>query len=281
VTAAARPGRSAAVVAYLDVEVLAFVADTHAGLCRAGVLADVGQALLNDAEGGEVERRWEWPPLAIDLEADREPGLLRVFDKPLDVGDSRLWFERRVGFVAQQADHLPHFAERSPCCRLHGLERLLRPARVVAEELCGGIGLDSDDADRVGDDVVQLARDPAALGGHGLARSSLALGLELSGELVHRRGAAALAPQRLADEPGNEREDDDSEREIAGSVARCTQGVDEIRREQHRERGDSVALPRVGARRVGGDDRAVERQHRTVPPRGQIVDDDRRRDNRR
>ena len=64
----------------------------------------------------------------------------------------------------------------------------------MPEELAGGVGLDSDDADRVRDAVVQLACDPSTLRGHSLARPLLALLLELFGELVHPRGALTFSP---------------------------------------------------------------------------------------
>ncbi len=131
------------------------------------------------------------------------------------------------------------------------------------------------------DDVVQLARDPAALGTHGFARSLFSLGCELRRELLQLRRARAFSSERLTDEPGHEREDDESECEVAGAVAGRAERVDEVRHGQRRERGYGVALSCVGARRVGGDDREREGDDGVVPAGDEIVDDDRARDDRR
>ncbi len=96
--------------------------------------------------------------------------------------------------LAEEADELSHLGERAPRCRLDGLERLARATGIMPEQFGGGVGLDCDDADRVRDDVVQLACDPPALRGHGLTRPLLALRLELSSELVHQRRALTFSP---------------------------------------------------------------------------------------
>ena len=47
---------------------------THLGVRGAGVLERVGQRLLDDAVGGEVDARRQRPRLALDAQLDREPG---------------------------------------------------------------------------------------------------------------------------------------------------------------------------------------------------------------
>ena len=93
---ASGPGRTAAVVADHDVEAISVVADADLRVRCAGVLADVGQALLHDPIGGKVERWWKRSSGAVELELDREPRPLGVVDEPLDVGYPGLRFERRV-----------------------------------------------------------------------------------------------------------------------------------------------------------------------------------------
>ena len=82
-----------------------------------------------------------------------------------------------------------------------------------------GAGLDAHHADVVGDDVVQLARDPYALLEHRPAGVLLALALEL-GRL---RGEFALpVPQRADRDPEQQRKGDEADvvREIEALVQR-------------------------------------------------------------
>ena len=65
----------------------------------------------------------------------------------------------------------------------------------------GGVGLDGDHAERVRDDVVQLARDPRPLLVDGQLGGPLALVLEVGGEVAEPFGAVALVPQLPTNEP--------------------------------------------------------------------------------
>ena len=68
-----------------------------------------------------------------------------------------------------------------------------------------GADLEHHHADRVGDDVVQLARDPGALLGDGDPRRRLALALGLGGALLGRLGLLGALAQGEAGEPGDAR----------------------------------------------------------------------------
>src|SRR5450756_1872556 len=76
-------GDPAAVVDDLDREhvVLVTYADGDARL--AGVLERVGQRLLDDAVGGEIETGRQRPRLALHVQGDRQPGLADLFAQPL------------------------------------------------------------------------------------------------------------------------------------------------------------------------------------------------------
>ena len=69
-------GRRAAqtVVAYLDLELIRPVADGHVRVAGARVLEGVGQALLNDAVGREVDPPRERERLAVDMQLDGQTG---------------------------------------------------------------------------------------------------------------------------------------------------------------------------------------------------------------
>ena len=73
--------------------------------------------------------------------------------------------------VAQQAEQPAHLAERLLAGVLDDVERVARLVELVVEHAPAAARLQDDDADRVGDDVVQLARDPRALLGDGLVRA--------------------------------------------------------------------------------------------------------------
>ena len=81
-----------------------------------------------------------------------------------------------------------------------------------------GADLEHHHADGVGDDVVELARDPRALLGDGDARRRLALPLGLGRARLGRLGLLGPLAQREAGEP-DDREQDRDEDELAGSVA--------------------------------------------------------------
>ena len=60
------------VVDDLELERVAAVLDPHGSGPARGVLAGVGECLLNDPVGGDVERRRQEPPFALDGEGDVE-----------------------------------------------------------------------------------------------------------------------------------------------------------------------------------------------------------------
>src|SRR5207244_6976856 len=57
-----------AVVAYLDVQLVASVPDGHIGVAGTRMFERVGQAFLDDSVGREVDSPWERDRLAIDMQ---------------------------------------------------------------------------------------------------------------------------------------------------------------------------------------------------------------------
>jgi hypothetical protein len=99
----------------------------------------------------------------------------------VEVAQARLRGERELlVLAAQEAEQPPHLHQRLLATGLDRAQRL-GDAGLADLELLGRLGLDDDDADAVGDDVVQLARDARSLLGHGLARLGLALALDAHG----------------------------------------------------------------------------------------------------
>src|SRR6266516_6206273 len=63
-----------AVVAYLDLQLVGLIADGHFSIAGARVLEGVGQAFLDNSEGGEVDPPGERDCLAVDMQPDRQAG---------------------------------------------------------------------------------------------------------------------------------------------------------------------------------------------------------------
>ena len=133
---------------------------------RAGVLERVGQRLLDDAVGGEVERR----PAA----GARSPSTVSSTGRP---GRARA-LDQRVELVAASAAARARAASSSACStpsRRRISASASRPvrsisaaassarSRVAVEDPPRAAGLHDHHADGVRDDVVHLARDPPAL----------------------------------------------------------------------------------------------------------------------
>ena len=99
------------------------------------------------------------------------------------------------------------------------------------------------------DNVVQLARDPPALGGNGVARAPLAVALELQRALAQALGQARA---RAVAEPGGDGEgeaEQQREDERAAGVVGAGGGHDRSRRAMQRRAGDQLAcvLPRAAS----------------------------------
>ena len=92
----------------------------------------------------------------------------------------------------------------------------LSSAERLRQPVPDGADLEHHHADGVGDDVVELARDPGALLGDGDARGRLALPLGLRRAFFRRLGLRGPLAQREAGEPGD-REQDGDEDEVAGA----------------------------------------------------------------
>ena len=87
---------------------------------------------------------------------------------------------------AEDPEHPAHVGKRLAGGGVDRLDRRPDIGRPLVQRSLGGAGLDDDHADVVGDDVVELARDPLALLGDGLPVAFLALALEPAGPVLGR-----------------------------------------------------------------------------------------------
>ena len=110
-----------------------------------------------------------------------------------------------VAVAAHGAEEAAHLGERSAAGALDAPERIAVLRERIGELVPDGADLEHHHADRVGDDVVELARDPRALLGHGDACGRLALALGLGRAFLRRLGLLRALAQSEAGDPGDRR----------------------------------------------------------------------------
>src|SRR5438067_4901413 len=156
--------RPAAVVAYLDVELIGAVPHHHVGLAGVRVFEHVGQVFLDDAVGGEVESTRERDRLAVDVQVNRETGMAHLIQERFEVLEARLRSEFGVLVgAAHRAEQASHLGERRATGLLDTFQRLPVTRPSLWQLMAHRADLEDHHADGVDDDVMELARDPSAL----------------------------------------------------------------------------------------------------------------------
>jgi hypothetical protein len=150
-----------------------------------------------------------------------------------------------------------------PRRRLDGAEVLGLALVARTKATPDGLRLDRDDADRMGDDVVELPRDPRPLFGDGGASLLLAFPVERIRELLERRGAQATPAERPT---GNPRAGDQEayERILLGAAAVLARCLDPSRGEAGDASQQSAAERAVGGDRVDRHEEGDELRQRGV-----------------
>ena len=236
------------------------VADEDVRLAGLRVPERVGQALLHDSIGREVDRGGQRDALALDLQPHRKARAPELLDQRVEAVEARMRGALGVLTVAShRAEQAAHLAQ----CRAAGLldapERLAVPLELVREVVPDGADLKHHHADGVRDDVVELARDARALLGDCDTRRGLALPLRLRRTQLRCVGALGSLAQDEAGEPADPEQhgrEDDLARRVVGVV------VDDDRRagEHDREADSRLRVVREVAeqerRGHAGDERA-------------------------
>ena len=179
-------------------------APTRSGRSRGAprrVLADVGERLLHDPVRGQVERggqraRRRRSPRSSTVDAGRRARARPAPAAAPARAAARARCPRRPRAARRACRRISPSASRAE-------PRIARSGapgarRVALERGLGGVGLHGDHADAVGDDVVQLARDPRALLGDRdplrvLARSRRTSRPTAIGAITARTMASVLA----------------------------------------------------------------------------------------
>ena len=170
------------------------VAHRHVGVAGAGVLERVGQALLHDPVRRQVDRR-AGAGTARRRRAAGRAGPARPTSSSSESRASRPGWgtsSTLVAVAAHRGEQAAHLGQRRAPGLLDAAERVAVLAERVGELVPDGADLQHHHADGVGDDVVELARDPRTLLGHRDPRGRVPLPLGLG--RAHLRRLGLLGP---------------------------------------------------------------------------------------
>lgn len=174
----------------------------------------VGQRLLHDPVRGRAGRRGHPAARCADGQVDPGPGGLRG---PYETGQRRQVRQRSVRLVSVAAQHLQGGAQFGACLpagvgdvlQRPGDRLPVEPVRVDGQDVRGHRGLDADQRDAVGQQVVQVAGDPQPLLGDPAPGLLLAGPFGAFGALQHGGDVLAVdahidtAEQHGDDPPGD------------------------------------------------------------------------------
>ncbi len=219
------------------------------------MLERVGQSLLHDPVGGQIDSRCEGGGLTLDEEANRQPRLPYLLDQVVQLSEARLRCQLRLALgVAEQAEQPAQLHQRLAAGGLDRAEQVARGPFLAVEHALDCLRLDDHDAHAVGDHVVELACDACALlGGRG-PRLFLALLFEPAGAVAEQRDLAPVPPH-LAPDQEREHERQPCPRARAVCLEDARRDVDPRERRKHRASADEPAPIRaVRADRVEADE---------------------------
>jgi hypothetical protein len=238
------------------------------------VLDGVGERLLDDPVGRQVDPGRQRLLGALDHQLDPEPGPPDLLDQRRHLGQAGLGGEAG-GLVAVAPQHPEQPAHLDQGLAPGGRDRLEgagRPGRFGRHRHRAGLGLHHHHADVVGDHVVQLAGDPGALGGHRPAGVLGPVPFQPRGPLLELGGQRPLHPGPVAQHPR------------AGQGERDEGGVDHVgvgpgqghdnRHHHGRDRAGEQGRPPAppGGHRVHADHAADGDRHGQVGIVGEPVD---------
>ena len=205
-----------AVVPYLDPQLVRPVADDHVRVARVRVPQCVGQALLDDPIRREVDSARKRERLTVDVQLDGQPGAADLVQQRVEAVQPGLRHELHFLTVAshrrQEASHL---GQGHAPGALDALERIAVLVERIGQLVPDGADLEHHHADCVGDDVVELARDPRALLRHRDPRCCLTVAFGPDRAFLGGLGLVGALTQGVAGEPGDDEPKGDED-EVAG-----------------------------------------------------------------
>ena len=151
--------RAVAVVLDRQHQLVRLVRDHHARLGVAGVLQRVGERLLHDPVGGEVDARGQGHALSLHVHVHAQPGRAGAGGELLHAVDADGPLEVLALAVAHRSEQAPQLCQGLAPGALDQLGHLGRLLRALLHDPPGPAGLHHHHAQVVGEHVVQLARD--------------------------------------------------------------------------------------------------------------------------
>lgn len=131
---------------------------------RVGSAPCVRQGLLDDPVGGEVDTRGKADLLALVPQLDGKSGLPNLCDETRERREPGLRGERGgLAFLPKNGQEAAHLGQGLAPRLLDGEQRLAFALLLGREQPAYGAGLNRHHADRMGDDIVELAGDSPAL----------------------------------------------------------------------------------------------------------------------
>jgi hypothetical protein len=226
------------------------------------VLEGVGDRLLHDPVGGEIERCRQRPLGSGGLQGHLKPRIVRGFEQRIDLLQSglraQLWLP---GLLPEHAEQAVELRERLPGADLDRLQRLLGfPVHVPG--YARRAGLDGHEADVVRDHVVQLARDAQPLVLHRLPARCLRLAA-VARDQLHQE--CAPAADVVTDHPRHQHRRAEREQRLAprGDARNRRDEHDQCLEAEERDHPQPRRRAAVNRHRVSGqDDGAVRRDLR-------------------
>ena len=212
----------------------------------------VGERLLDDPVGRDVDARRQVARLSLDDEVCVESGIGDLVDQLGQAREARRRGERQIALVfTQHAEQAPHLVERPLRGVLDGVEGLERLVGTIAmDHPTSPAGLDDDQAERMSDHVVELPGDPDPFLGRRTRRCRLLLGLEPDVATLEQPRPVSHPAHQATGRPGR----DDDQRHPEGVVALTPpSGVKHRERDGHepdREPAQADEPLRVRAARV-------------------------------
>jgi hypothetical protein len=244
-------------------------------LAGPGVLERVGQRLLHDPVGGQVDAGGQRPRFALDRQLDRQAGLAGGQHQRIEVGQAGLRGQRlaTAAAVTQQPEQPAHLGQGLPARGLDLGQGGGGLRGVGGDAAPGRSGLHHHHAHGVGDDVVQLAGDPPPLLGHRPASPSFLLAGELGVERLQPGGVGEPALLQVAEEPGgHELHDGEHPALEALDAARGVHALDDHPVEDQAGAEQQPGHHGLPPRGVGGH-RVQRHQHGDLGP-GRLVAED-------
>ena len=191
---------SPSVVNDVELDCVAGVADADPCASRVRVLGHVGQRLLHDPKGGELDARRHRRRAGVYGDRDVESGRSRAGGEVVDAVKARRG-GLAGGIGRRQTGEAGELGERLVCNGADQPHAVGRTFTVAADQTLGAAGLDRDHTDVVGHRVVQFPGEPEPLVRHRGGRFAFTAALDIERALVACSRDLTIGAHHATDRP--------------------------------------------------------------------------------